>query len=127
MTTWGPLDAVLAELGRADLPTAARRQHPQGTVAVGRHGTARLHPAAVGLWLANAAPQDAAGQGPAAPSEPGRLGVGPGQDLAPASPNQQLADAVADRLRQGGRLQQFRVEVAVTGGAVELCGQVAGP
>jgi len=41
------------------------------------------------------------------------------------SANQQLADRIADQLRQSGRLRGFHIEVAVDNGAVELSGQVA--
>jgi hypothetical protein len=45
--------------------------------------------------------------------------------LAAASPNQQLADAAASRLRQSGLLKDFHIDVAVKGGAVELTGTVS--
>lgn len=55
-------------------------------------------------------------------AEPGRL---PASLPAVASPNQHLADTVATRLRDSGVLRDYRVDVAVTGGSVELTGQVA--
>lgn len=54
--------------------------------------------------------------------EPGRL---PPSLPAIASPNQHLADTIAARLRDSGVLRDYRVDVAVTGGSVELTGTVA--
>ncbi len=42
-----------------------------------------------------------------------------------ASPGQQLADAVAGQLRQGGLLKNYRIDVSVSGGTVELTGSVS--
>ncbi len=94
--------------------------------------------AAVGLWLANPTPPDSFGQGPTEQPanqhavtqthEPGRLGLPSAARLptrTEASPNQQLADAVAAQLRQSGQLQNYRVEAVVLDGTVELQGQVA--
>jgi len=45
--------------------------------------------------------------------------------LAAISPNQQLADAAASRLRQSGLLKDFRIDVAAKAGTVELTGTVS--
>lgn len=45
--------------------------------------------------------------------------------LAAVSSNQQLADAAAARLRQGGLLKDYRIDVAVNGATVELSGTVS--
>jgi hypothetical protein len=81
--------------------------------------------ATVGLWLAHNATAD-----PPAPQgqEPARLGVQSGQALPPrtaASADQELANRIAEQLRQSGRLRGYRVDIAVENGAVELSGQVA--
>ena len=89
--------------------------------------------AAVGLWLANPLPrfavgQESAGQIPLRPTEPARLGVQPGQVLAPSpgvSANQLLADTIAANLRQNPLLHHYTVDVTVTSGVVELTGQVS--
>jgi hypothetical protein len=44
---------------------------------------------------------------------------------AAASDNQKLADSIAAHLRQSALLHDYRVDVAVTGGTVELTGSVA--
>lgn len=54
-------------------------------------------------------------------SEPAPL---PLAAAASPSPSQQLADAVASQLRQGALLKGYRIDVAVTGGTVELTGTV---
>lgn len=54
-------------------------------------------------------------------AEPARLSL-----PASASLNQMLADTVAARLRQSGLLKDYRVDISVTGGTVELSGTVAG-
>jgi hypothetical protein len=41
------------------------------------------------------------------------------------SPNQKLADTIADRLRQNGVLRNFDIQVAVKDGVAELSGRVA--
>jgi hypothetical protein len=80
----------------------------------------RVLASTVGLWLAQTVPGWT--QPPAAPqAEPSRLQLTP----APASPNQQLADACAAHLRQSGQLKGYRIDLRVEGGIVELTGQVA--
>ncbi len=54
--------------------------------------------------------------------EPGPLGL---EKAARPSANQQLADAVAQQLRQGGRLQGYAIDIACREGLVELSGTVA--
>lgn len=57
-----------------------------------------------------------------APLEPGRLSL---PQLPPAlSANQQLANNLGERLRQNANLRQYRVDISVTGGIVELSGTV---
>ncbi|MBY0228690.1 MAG: BON domain-containing protein [Gemmataceae bacterium] len=56
--------------------------------------------------------------GSAISGEPSRLPVLP-------SANQELADSLAARLKASGLLKEYRVEVAVTSGTVELTGTVA--
>src|SRR5690349_7616053 len=53
--------------------------------------------------------------------EPGPLAVPP-----PAAPavNQQVANAIADRLRQSGQLRRYDVDVRFQDGTAELCGTV---
>jgi hypothetical protein len=68
--------------------------------------------AAAGLWMALPLP----GQ------EPARLTL----ERQPSA-NQQLADSIAHRLRQSGQLHQYRIDIAVQNGAVEVSGVVAGP
>jgi hypothetical protein len=72
--------------------------------------------AALGVCVARPLPGRAADP----PQEPARL-------QAPASSNQAVADAVAARLRQGGRLHGYSVDVAVRGGTAELTGVVGDP
>jgi hypothetical protein len=62
--------------------------------------------------------------------EPARLGLERNSLSAPrlpgsgASANQQLADAVARQLRQGGRLWDYRIDITCREGLVELSGSV---
>src|SRR5262249_24560915 len=60
--------------------------------------------------------------------EPARLGVDPGQAIVapPQIPaNQQMANAIADHLRQSGQLHHYNIQVAYLGGTAELSGSVA--
>jgi hypothetical protein len=58
------------------------------------------------------------------PPEPGRLGLTPDQAVSTPSRNQQLADAVADALRQSAQLRRYTIDVACRDGVVELTGLV---
>jgi hypothetical protein len=74
--------------------------------------------AAVGLCLAHTL----------VAQEPAPLAVEPGPALAAeAAPsvNQHVADSIADRLRQSGRLQHYDVDVCFQDGTAELRGAVA--
>ncbi len=57
--------------------------------------------AAVGLCAAHLLPAQ----------EPARLGLERNSLPAPRTANQQLADAVARQLRQGGRLRDYRIDI----------------
>jgi hypothetical protein len=73
--------------------------------------------AAVGLWMAH----------PLVAAEPARLSVTPHQSVTPrptASPNQQVANTIADHLRQSGQLHRYEVEVSYRDGLAELTGRV---
>ena len=59
--------------------------------------------------------------GGARSAEPARLPA----SLPAAGSNQELADSLAVRLRASGLLKDYRVDVSVTGGSVELTGTVA--
>jgi hypothetical protein len=100
-----------------------RPDHEEDAVTV---RSCSLLAAALGVWLANPLPRPAAAQEGA--GEPARFGVPSGQVLPPGpepSPNQRLANAIADRLRQSEQLRDHHVDLTVVGGAVELTGQVA--
>jgi len=58
--------------------------------------------------------------------EPGRFGLekAPSLAVAPPSPNQRLADAIARALRQSGQLHGFHIDVVCQGGLVEVSGSV---
>jgi hypothetical protein len=57
--------------------------------------------------------------------EPGRFTVERGQSLPPRqSVNQQVADSIAEQLRQSGHLHHYTLDLAVRDGAVELTGIV---
>jgi len=74
--------------------------------------------AVVGVWLAPTLPA----------AEPGRLSVEPGKPLASQqqpSPNQQIANTIADQLRQSGQLRNYTVDVAFHGATAELSGIIA--
>ncbi len=74
--------------------------------------------AAAGLWIALPLP----GQ------EPGRLQVESGQVLTsrePLAANQNLANAIAEHLRQSGQLRNYRIDVVVQDGITQLSGTVA--
>jgi hypothetical protein len=70
--------------------------------------------AAVGLWMAH----------PLLAGEPARLGITPDQLQSSLSPDQQVADSIADRLRQSGQLRHYRVDVTYQNGVAELTGRV---
>jgi hypothetical protein len=73
--------------------------------------------AALGLWMAH----------PLWGGEPGRLEVVPGQALKSASvvsPNQQIAGAIADHLRQSGHLRRYNIDITFHDGLAELAGTV---
>jgi hypothetical protein len=59
--------------------------------------------------------------------EPGRLGVaGPALPaVTGASANQQVADAIAARLRQSGRLRGYAIDITFADGTAQLSGQMA--
>jgi hypothetical protein len=59
-------------------------------------------------------------------AEPGRLSPVPGLTLpsAPVNPNQQLAQTIADQLRQNGQLRHYNLEVACHDGFVWVAGAV---
>jgi hypothetical protein len=74
--------------------------------------------AAVGLCLAH----------PLLGQEPGRLAVERGPTLAPQtrpSVNQQIADNIAEQLRQDGRLRGYSIDVSYRDGTAEVRGTVA--
>jgi hypothetical protein len=74
--------------------------------------------AAVGMCMAH----------PLLGQEPGRLAVDRGQALAPQvapSLNQQVANSIADHLRQSGQLRHYDVDVRFQDGTAELSGNVA--
>jgi hypothetical protein len=59
--------------------------------------------------------------------EPARLGVGPGQPSTPrptVSPDQQVAETIADHLRQSGQLRRYRIDIRYHDGLAELTGSV---
>ena len=59
--------------------------------------------------------------------EPARIDV-TGSTLQPKvelSANQKLANTIADHLRQGGQLHQYKIDVAVENGAAKLSGTVS--
>jgi hypothetical protein len=99
-----------------------RPVHEEDAVTV---RSSALLAAALGAWLATPHPRVATAQEQAA--EPAPFAAPSGQALPPRpepSPNQRLADAVAERLRQSGQLRHYHVDVSVEGGTVELTGQV---
>jgi hypothetical protein len=62
--------------------------------------------------------------------EPGRLGVDAGQAVKPrpgVPSNQQLADSIAQHLRQSAHLQGLHLDIVADKGVVELAGQVIVP
>jgi hypothetical protein len=74
--------------------------------------------AALGLCMAH----------PLVAQEPGPLAAEPGPVLAPqAAPsvNQQVANSIADRLRQSGQLRHYDVDIRFQDGTAELLGAVA--
>jgi hypothetical protein len=72
----------------------------------------------VGLWMAQ----------PLLAGEPARLGVAalPTETSPPAlSPNQQVANTIAQHLRESGTLRHYTIDIAFRDGIVELSGTVA--
>jgi BON domain len=72
---------------------------------------------ALGLWLAH----------PVTADEPAQLSVKQSQILAPSqetSANQQVANAIADQLRQNGQLRHYNIHVVFQNGSAELTGSV---
>ena len=72
---------------------------------------------AFGLWLAH----------PVTADEPGPLSVKQSQVLAPTqevSVNQQVANTIADQLRQNGQLRHYNIHVVFQNGSAELSGSV---
>jgi hypothetical protein len=59
----------------------------------------------------------------------GGLCLAPPLAAAPPSPqpsaNQQIADAIAEQIRQSGQLRQYTIDIEFTDGTAELTGQVA--
>jgi hypothetical protein len=73
--------------------------------------------AALGLWMAH----------PLVAGEPARLGVAPNSPSATCptvSVNQQLANTIADHLRQSGHLRHYDINVVVRNGVAEVAGTV---
>jgi hypothetical protein len=65
---------------------------------------------------------------PLTAQEPARLNVDPGKALATqpeVSPNQKIANTIAEHLRQSGQLRHYTIDVAVREGSAELTGTVA--
>ena len=65
---------------------------------------------------------------PLSGQEPGRLQVDAGQVLTsrePLTANQNLANLVAEHLRQSGQLRNYRIDVVVQDGITQLSGTVA--
>ena len=61
-------------------------------------------------------------------SEPGRLDVRAGQTVSPRiglPANQQIANTIAEHLRQSGQLRNYNVDIAFQNGTAELTGNVA--
>jgi hypothetical protein len=76
----------------------------------------------IGLSATLAARADEPALPPPSP-EPGLLGL---PETPPAVPgNQDLANAIANRLRQAGTLKNFQIEITVKNGVVEIDGRVA--
>lgn len=74
--------------------------------------------AGFGLWMA----------GPLLGMEPSRLGVEGGRALNPPQPmptNQQIANTIAEHLRQSAQLRRFDIDVTYLDGTAELTGVVA--
>src|SRR5437588_1353360 len=91
-------------------PTPRYHQEDDSVIVRARY----LVAAAVGLCAAHLLPAQ----------EPPRLGLERNSLPAPCSANQQLADAVARQLRQGGRLRDYRIDLVCREGLVELSGSV---
>ncbi len=74
--------------------------------------------AALGLWMAH----------PLLGQEPARLGVGEAPNLAArpqVSANQQMANTIAEHLKQSGQLRRYTIDIAFQNGTAELTGSVA--
>jgi hypothetical protein len=74
----------------------------------------------VGLWAAHPLPAE----------EPGRLPVEPGRvasAAAPVSSNQQVAEMIAEHLRQSGQLHHYTIGVIFQDGTAQLTGMVPDP
>jgi hypothetical protein len=82
----------------------------------------KIHSAALGLCLSVSGASAQEVPIPAVPIEPGRLSF---QQQPAISSNQQLADAVGERLRGNANLRHYRVDVTVNAGQAELTGVVA--
>jgi hypothetical protein len=100
--------ATAATVGRRSI--SAPHQEDDAVFVRARY----LVAAALGLCAAHLLPAQ----------EPGPLGL---ESAAPRSANQQLADAVATQLRQGGRLQRYSIDIVCREGLVEVTGMVADP
>ena len=77
--------------------------------------------AVLGLGLIKAPGVCVNGQEPGPKKEPARLGI----DAAACPRNQQMADAIAERLRQAKQIRNYRVEISFQDGVAELTGHVA--
>lgn len=86
--------------------------------------------AAVGLWAASPLPGLVAAEPgrPVLGNEPPPLVLDAGPSLAPVPSNptnQQIAEAIAARLRQSGPLKDYRIDIAFHSGTADLGGRVA--
>src|SRR5262249_12879816 len=76
--------------------------------------------AVVGVWLTH----------PVLGMEPVRLGLENGSAVIPGqkpSPNQQIANAIAENLRQSGQLRHYTIHISFQNSTAELTGAVADP
>jgi hypothetical protein len=94
----------------------------------------KLCPAALGLCLSVSGGMSQGQEGPRdvplpipTVQEPGHLIIepGPAKIISEQSKNQQMADAIAERLHTSGRLQGYRVDIRFAAGVAELSGRVA--
>jgi BON domain len=82
--------------------------------------TRSLLAVAAGLWITLPLPAQ----------EPTRLNIDPGPALTPhlgPAVNQKLAEAIAEHLRQSGRLRHYAIDVVFQDGTADLTGTVADP